>query len=342
VFALGVGEDKPDVDAGMVLALFTSGTLYQDDNPQNDTFDNGEPTLPANIRVVLYKDVNNNNVLDAGDTEEATTQTDNAGNYSFTNLEPGKYIVQVDTNDTEIPDDLILGTSNDIPIEVSISPVTDINFGFDLSFPNVILVKRITAIKRKDSNFWESLPTSGSPFVDGIDSPGTDNHVGSVRAPEDNDPNWPNPNVYLRGLINSGTVMPGDELEYTVYFLSNGSNYAKSLRICDRVPAETSFIPDAFNQTAGFPASDVGIALFESTNPLPINGSAEPNIYLTNIPDSDRGRYYSPGTSVPAGCNVAVNQNGVVVVEVGDVPQATAPGEPPNSYGFIRFRALVK
>ncbi|NEQ14223.1 MAG: DUF11 domain-containing protein, partial [Moorea sp. SIO3E2] len=169
-----------------------------------------------------------------------------------------------------------------------------------------------------------------------------DYHVGSDRAPEDNDPNWPNPNVYLRGLINSGTVMPGDELEYTVYFLSNGSNYAKSLRICDRVPAETTFIPDAFNQTAGFPASDVGIALFETTDPLPTSGSAEPNIYLTNIPDSDRGRYYSPGTSVPAGCNVAINQNGVVVVEVGDVPEATAPGEPPNSYGFIRFRGRVK
>ncbi|NEO41329.1 MAG: hypothetical protein F6J90_35395 [Moorea sp. SIOASIH] len=348
VFALAGSEDKRDLDVGMIALPVTStgevsGTIYQDDNPQNDTFDNGESTLPANIRVVLYLDVNSNDVIDAGDTQQATTDTDNSGNYSFTSLEPGKYIVQVDTNDTEIPDGLMLGTSNDIPIEVTTTAVTDINFGFDVeSLPNVILVKRITAIKRKDSNVWESLPTSGSPFVDGIDSPGSENHVGSDRAPEDNDPNWPNPNVYLRGLINSGTVMPGDELEYTVYFLSNGSNYAKSLRICDRVPAETTFIADAFNQTAGFPASDVGIALFESTNPLPTSGLADPNIYLTNIPDSDRGRYYSPGTSVPAGCNVPVNQNGVVVVEVGDVPQATAPGEPPNSYGFIRFRGRVK
>ncbi|NEO78647.1 SdrD B-like domain-containing protein [Moorena sp. SIO4G3] len=347
VFALAESEDKRDIDVGMIALPVTStgevsGTLYQDNNPQNDTFDNGESTLPVNIKVVLYQDVNNNDVIDAGDTQQAFTDTNNSGNYRFTSLRAGKYIVQVDTNDPDIPDEFMLGTSNDIPIEVTTTAVGDINFGFDENFPNVILVKRITAIKRKDSNVWESLPTSGSPFVDGIDSPGTDNHVGSERAPDDNDPNWPNPNIYLRGLINSGTVMPGDELEYTVYFLSNGSNYAKSLRICDRVPAETTFIPDAFNQTAGFPASDVGIALFESTDPLPSSGLAEPNIYLTNIPDSDRGRYYSPGTSVPAGCNVPVNQNGVVVVEVGDVPQATAPGEPPNSYGFIRFRALVK
>ncbi|NEP49812.1 MAG: DUF11 domain-containing protein, partial [Moorea sp. SIO3C2] len=143
-------------------------------------------------------------------------------------------------------------------------------------------------------------------------------------------------------LINSGKVMPGDELEYTVYFLSNGSNDANNLRICDRVPGETTFIPDSFNATAGFPSSDVGIALFQSNTSLASGGSAEPNIFLTNIPDSDRGRYYGPGTSVPSGCNVTFNQNGVVVVEVGDVPNADSPGNPPNSYGFIRFRALVK
>ncbi|NEO73737.1 GEVED domain-containing protein, partial [Moorena sp. SIO3H5] len=208
--------------------------------------------------------------------------------------------------------------------------------------PNVILVKRITAIKPKDTNEWIDLPESGSPFIDGIDGGSSENNVNSERAADDNDPNWPNPDVYLRGLINSGQVMPGDELEYTVYFLSNGSNDATNLRICDRVPGETTFIPDSFNATAGFPSSDVGIALFQSTSSLPSGGPAEPNIYLTNIPDSDRGRYYEPGTSVPSGCNVTFNQNGVVVVEVGDVPNADSPGNPPNSYGFIRFRALVK
>ena len=208
--------------------------------------------------------------------------------------------------------------------------------------PNVILVKRITAIKPKDTNQWIELPDSGSPFIDGIDGGSSENNVNSERAADDNDPNWPNPDVYLRGLINSGQVMPGDELEYTVYFLSNGSNDAKNLRICDRVPSETTFIPDSFNATAGFPSSDVGIALFQSNTSLPSGGPAEPNIYLTNIPDSDRGRYYGPNTSVPSGCNVTFNQNGVVVVEVGDVPNADSPGNPPNSYGFIRFRALVK
>lgn len=208
--------------------------------------------------------------------------------------------------------------------------------------PNVILVKRITAIKPKDTNEWIDLPESGSPFIDGIDGGSSENNVGSERAADDNDPNWPNPDVYLRGLINSGQVMPGDELEYTVYFLSNGSNDAQNLRICDRVPSETTFIPDSFNATAGFPSSDVGIAMFQSTTPLANGGPAEPNIFLTNIPDSDRGRYYGPNTSVPAGCNVTFNQNGVVVVEVGDVPNADSPGNPPNSYGFIRFRALVK
>ncbi|NEQ18026.1 MAG: hypothetical protein F6K44_31810, partial [Moorea sp. SIO3E2] len=94
--------------------------------------------------------------------------------------------------------------------------------------------------------------------------------------------------------------------------------------------------------SAGPPLAKV-VVLWNKAIPTSLLGKpAEPNIYLTNIPDSDRGRYYGPGTSVPAGCNVTFNQNGVVVVEVGDVPNADSPGNPPNSYGFIRFRALVK
>lgn len=66
---------------------------------------------------------------------------------------------------------------------------------------------------------------------------------------------------------------------------------------------------------------------------------------MTNAGDSDRGEFFPAGTTPSANCS-ASNDNGAVVVDVvtnpDTLPQATAPGVPTNSYGFIRFRARVK
>jgi uncharacterized repeat protein (TIGR01451 family) len=192
------------------------------------------------------------------------------------------------------------------------------------SSPKLLLVKRITAINGVSFNQFVHDPNSV----------------------EDNDPNWPTPaSTYLRGVIDGGFVKPGDEVEYTVYFLSKGTNDATNVIICDPIPNNTTFIPTAFNNLSptdgGLPQADQGIALAVDSKNLPTS----PNFYLTNVADSDRGQFFAPGTTLPTACPSSNNTNGAVVVNPvkspNILPRATAPGTPTNSYGFIRFRVKV-
>ncbi len=192
------------------------------------------------------------------------------------------------------------------------------------SNPNILLVKRITAI-------------NGVPFNQFIDDP---------NSTDDNDPKWPTPaNTYLRGVIDGGVVKPGDELEYTIYFLSRGDGAATNVSVCDLVPSNTTFLPTAFNgltpTDGSLAGANLGVALALDSANLPSN----PNFYLSNVADTDRGQFFAAGTTPPISCS-GTNNNGALVVNLvkkpDSLPRATAPGTPTNSYGFIRFRAVVK
>lgn len=192
------------------------------------------------------------------------------------------------------------------------------------------LVKRITAINATSITNVVDPTTTSDPN-------------------DDNSLNWPS--GYLRGAINGGSVKPGDVVEYTIYFLSDGGNDATNVTICDLVPANTTFISTAFNgltpTDGGLPGVDSGIAL--------AIGSTTPTFYLTNVADApDRGQFFSPGTQAPVACNspsftspvsASSNVSGAVVVNVvtspTTLPKANAPGNPANSYGFVRFRVRV-
>ena len=188
------------------------------------------------------------------------------------------------------------------------------------SSPKLLLVKRITAI-------------NGVPINGFVDDPGSTN---------DNNPLWRTPvSTSLAGAINGGLVHPGDVLDYTIYFLSAGGVPATNVNVCDLVPTNSTFIPNSFNGLTptdrGLPGVDSGISL--------ALGSTTPTGYLTNANDApDRGQFFAPGTTAPASCSGA-NTNGAVVVKVvtspTTLPNAIAPGNPTNSYGFIRFRARV-
>ncbi len=192
------------------------------------------------------------------------------------------------------------------------------------TFPQLSLVKRITAINQEPIN-----PNDGTP-------------LNTVINPED-DAFWPS-NV-LVGATEGGLVKPGDELEYTVYFLSSGTGPITNVSICDLIPTHTRFVANTFNgqtplDSGGLSGTDVGIALASSSETIP----TAPTVYLTNTQDGDRGLFYPAGTDLPAACTGA-NTNGAVVVNVvsspDTLPPATAPGTPPNAYGFVRFRAQV-
>lgn len=64
------------------------------DTNANATFDGTDSGI-AGVTVRLVDDVNNNGIVDAGERVLATDTTDASGNYLFTGVLPGNYIVQV-------------------------------------------------------------------------------------------------------------------------------------------------------------------------------------------------------------------------------------------------------
>lgn len=210
--------------------------------------------------------------------------------------------------------------------------ITSVGLNNNGSNAKLLLIKRITRINNVDL----------TDIVDGRSDVGTSasNYVPFPYDSDDNDAKWPS--NYLRGKINAGAVKPGDELEYTIYFLSNGSSSATNVKFCDLVPSNTTFMPTAFNgQTPsdGGSGGDQGIALAV--------GSTTPTVYFSNAADADRGVFYAANDSAaPTSCGS--NTNGAVVVNITkasvlpNLPAATGQGTPATSYGFIRFRAKVK
>ncbi len=208
--------------------------------------------------------------------------------------------------------------------------------------PNVLLVKRITRINNQTQNQGSD---DLAAYKDQDTNPYDDNNITITNPnppvePADTD-KWPDPNTFLIGGINGGNVKPGDEIEYTIYFLSAGETTAKNVLICDRIPENATFIPTAFNSfptknTTGLPSGDRGI-IWQN------NGATES---LTNISDGDTAEYLSPGVDptikYPGIKCDGSNTNGVVVVNLGNLPNAIAPGTPTSSYGFIRFQGRIK
>ena len=188
--------------------------------------------------------------------------------------------------------------------------------------PQILLVKRITA-------------------VNGVDTTGFDDDPGTT---DDNNADWPAPaSTYLRGSRSAANVKPGDELEYTIYFLDT-QGPGTNVTLADVLPASTTFEATSYSATSG-------IALASSTSSLP----TAPTSFLTNAADSDQGTYYAPGTQAPAAANpgggfasplpAASNTTGVVAVTLAPspatLPSATGAGTPTGSYGFIRFKVHV-
>ncbi len=210
-----------------------------------------------------------------------------------------------------------------------------------ISNPNVLLVKRITAINGGTSTLsGDSL----AGYIDSPTNPYDDNTITITTQPTPTDPpkdtdKWPNLSTFMLGGIDGGNIKPNDELEYTIYFLSAGDGTANNVLFCDRVPSNVTFIPTAFNSvtaaTSGLPGDRGILALLNGTTTS-----------YTNIADGDAGRYFPPGSDPTAvypnvNCGGA-NDNGAVVMNLGNVPNATAPGTPTSSFGFVRFKVRVK
>ena len=319
-------------------AYAISGTLYRDDNG-SDSFNNGESTLPGGITIDL---------LDGSDVI-ATTITDSNGQYVFTSVPNGIYSVRVNTDDTNIPNGTLLGTPNDVSVTVADANPLPVNFGFDTvpvaSDPKILLVKRITAI----DNNRTANPNDGTVLDQFVDD------TISTQSDDDNNPNWPS--NYLLGATNGGSVKPAgnapaDTVEYSIYFLSAGDAIANNVLICDRIPQNTTFVDDAFNSVtpASVGSGNRGIYLDFNNQQVALTNTNDSD-EISNTPGNNNGiggYYFAPGVlpsnvfpDIDCGGSNSANDTGAIVVDLGDVPNATGEGTPDNSYGLIRFRVSV-
>jgi uncharacterized repeat protein (TIGR01451 family) len=184
---------------------------------------------------------------------------------------------------------------------------------------NVLLVKRITAIKAAGA----ATATNYNTFDTTSPLTGNDRHC-----------NWPGSigtagactNTYTVGALAPGKVKPGDEIEYTIYYLNAGSNKAAA-RICDRINPNLDFSLQGGN----------GIGLSK--------GGAAMSMLTNTGTDADNAQLTTAGLAID--CNLPNNSGtDVVVVDVGTsgtpLMGSTGAGIPTTSYGYIRIKTTVK
>jgi uncharacterized repeat protein (TIGR01451 family) len=191
---------------------------------------------------------------------------------------------------------------------------------------DVLMVKRITAIK-------DGITGTVTPYNTFVDD------TTSTTKTNDNNCGWQGAtgtagvcttNTYTVGATSETAlkVKPGDEIEYTIYYLNAGENKATQARICDQLDKNLTF-----KQNFDSSHINAGISL------VPSGGTAQ---YLTNGTDSDSGQLTLPtlaGTSCNLTANTGTNlSDDVVVVDIGN-PTNPLIG---NGYGYIRFKATVK
>ena len=190
--------------------------------------------------------------------------------------------------------------------------------------PNLLLVKRITAINGQTITGYTNEPQN--PYDDNV-----------ITAADDTE-GWPNPTVSLAGAIDGGPVLPNDEIEYTLYFLSDGAAAAEGVLVCDRIPDHTTFIPNAYRtQTpapGGLPGANLGVTVLQ----------AGVTTAHTAARDGDRAAYFPPGVEPASDGRFAniqcdgPNGNGAIAVDLGNIPPATSG----PAYGYVKFQVRVR
>lgn len=152
---LSTGEQFDDADFGLqpppppTLQGSIGDYIWLD--ADNDGIQDEDELPLAGITVKLYRDLNNNGVIDAGDPIVATDVTDEDGLYTFEGLPFANYIVAVDqSSEITSPNppmgtntlldamdptyDLDSGLDNQTAVTVSsTTPITDVDFGYNWS-----------------------------------------------------------------------------------------------------------------------------------------------------------------------------------------------------------------
>ncbi len=265
----------------------------------------GLQIAPGTIGTLVFNDLNGNGIADPGDpgiggatvtlrnaagVVVGTTITDANGNYSFLNVPPGNYTVTVTP-----PGGANATTPVTLPVTLGArQSILTANFGLRIGGQGLRLVKRITNVTRGGAT------VSGFDFNAIQDDPSTLN---------DNAPGWSQ--IPLQGQIRvagGSQIRTGDEVTYTVYFLSDGATPAFATNLCDQIPTGTTLIGNTVQ--------------IQQNATAPVSG----------------GTVFSPLAPLPAGnaCPDQTNPNGSVIFGLGDLPNT-----PGSNFGFVRFRVRI-
>jgi len=155
--------------------------------------------------------------------------------------------------------------------------------------PRLRLIKRITNVTRSGSQI------GGVPFGN-VDSDADASAISQAGV---------NP-VGVRTVDPSIPLQSGDEVEYTIYFLSDGTDAINAANLCDPIPTGTSFVTNSVQAQLG-------------------------NTQLTS-------NFFSPLAPLPAknACPNQTNPSGAVLVNLGNL--STTSG---GNTGFVRFRVKI-
>ena len=282
--------DGPTEDDGVVLDDGTPATLHGESVTAGDAFELDVTTAGTGV-LNAWIDFNRDGDFD-DPGEQVATDASPTGNLVTINSTVPFSAVAGDTyarfrysSDTGL-------SPNDA---ASDGEVEDYQITIVGAAPQVRLVKRVT---RVDSNIITNV----------IDDPTDPDDDASV--------NWPA--GYLEGDI-AASAEPSQEIDYTIYFLSDGNSAAANVLLCDLVPDDTAYVPNTLQISQG--------------------GAAATS--LTDAADGDAGESFDDAAALIAPCQGTNTDGGVYVTVPGNLPNATAPGTPNASYGYIRFTVQV-
>jgi hypothetical protein len=216
--------------------------------------------------------------------------------------------------------------------DVATADIPNQDFGI-VQPANVILIKRITAIKPTGTTTWirTTNPNDATPLNTIVHNP-------LDLANNDTNSNWPNA-TYLVGAYNAGKIQPGDELEYTIYYLNSQGANANTLKICDPICGKQTYTANSMQLFLG--GASTSISLTDA-----VDGVDRANSYLADAAPTD----CNVG-NIEASLKAARDNGGVAIQLVGTgattqpdlpfIPGATTPGILANAYGWFRFTTKV-
>ncbi|MFH7026141.1 MAG: hypothetical protein ACHBN1_12225 [Heteroscytonema crispum UTEX LB 1556] len=156
---------------------------------------------------------------------------------------------------------------------------------------NLRLLKRITGVTRNGAPF-------NSVSFTGVDADADANALTQAGLRP----------IGVRAIGPTNNLTSNDEVEYTIYFLSDGGQAANKVNFCDLIPTGTTYIPNSTVVQVGNTQLTSSDRFLPSLTPLP------------------------PGNS----CLNQNNANGAVIVDLGNIPNTNG-----NNFGFIRLRVKI-